>query len=271
MNGPETLLLRVAPPSTRPSFRVRYILERNYLVYRKIWKLIVAGFFEPVFYLLAIGIGLGSLIGDLTLADGTTVSYAAFVAPGMLAASAMNGAVYESTFNIFFKFKYGNVYQAMLATPMGSGDIALGEITWSLGRGLLYSVAFLVVMAVMGLTTTWWALGALAATLLIGLGFGAVGMAATTFMRSWQDFDLVTFVTLPLFLFSATFFPLEVYPPVIQRIAAFSPLYHGAELVRGFTLGTIGPDMITHALVLVGMTVVGGLVAVTRLQKLLLA
>jgi lipooligosaccharide transport system permease protein len=267
----EHLLLRIAPPSARPSRRVGYVLERNWLVYRKIWKLIIAGFFEPVFYLFAIGIGLGSLIGDLTLADGSTVPYAAFVAPGMLAASAMNGAVYESTFNIFFKFKYGRVYQAMLATPLGSGDIALGEITWSLIRGLLYSTAFLGVMALMGLATSWWALGALGATLLIGLAFAAVGMAATTWMRSWQDFDLVTFVTLPLFLFSATFYPLDVYPPVIQSIAKLSPLYHGAELVRSFTLGTFGPGMLTHVTVLVGMAVVGGAVAVNRLQRLLLA
>jgi lipooligosaccharide transport system permease protein len=271
MTSPQTLVARIAPPATRPSFRVRYVLERNWTVYREIWKVVIGGFFEPVFYLFAIGIGLGSMIGDLTLADGTSVSYAAFVAPGMLAASAMNGAVYESTFNIFFKFKYGRVYQAMLATPLGPGDIAIGEITWSLVRGLLYSTAFLVVMAVMGLTGSWWAIAALPATVLIGLAFGAVGMAATTFMRSWQDFDLVTFVTLPLFLFSATFYPLEVYPPVIQSIARFSPLFHGAELVRGFTLGSIGPEMITHALVLVVMALVGGGVAVTRLQKMLLS
>lgn len=265
------LLSRIAPPSTRPSRRVAHVLERNWLVYRKIWRLVVAGFFEPVFYLFAIGVGLGTMIGDLTLPDGTAVPYAMFVAPGMLAASAMNGAVYESTFNIFFKFKYGRVYHAMLATPLGPGDIALGEITWSLIRGLLYSVAFLAVMAVMGLTVTWWALGALAATVLIGLAFGAVGMAATTWMRSWQDFDLVGLVTLPLFLFSATFYPISVYPPAIRAVAKFSPLYHGAELVRAFTLGTIGPAMWIHAAVLGGMAVVGGLVAVRRLERLLLS
>ena len=269
--SPTTLSTRIVPTLVRPSYRARHVLERNWLGAGAFWKVLLAGFFEPVFYLLAIGVGLGSLIGDVTLSDGTSVPYAAFVAPGMLAASAMNAAVMESTFNIFFKFKYGRVYQSMLATPLGAGDIALGEIRWSLFRGFIYSAAFMLVMAVMGLALSWWALLALLATTLIGLAFGAVGMAAVTFMRSWQDFDLVTFVTLPLFLFSATFYPLEVYPPWLQTVASFSPLYHGAELVRGFTLGRFDPSMLTNALVLVSMAVVGAVVAIRRLGKLLLS
>lgn len=262
---------RVVPSVVRPTYRSRHVLERNWIASGAFWKVMLAGFFEPVFYLLAIGVGLGAMIGDITLADGTSVPYAAFVAPGMLAASAMNAAVMESTFNVFFKFKYGRVYQAMLATPIGAGDIAVGEIGWSLFRGFVYSSAFLAVMGVMGLTSSWWAIGALLGTTLIGLAFGAVGMAAVTFMRSWQDFDLITFVTLPLFLFSATFYPLEVYPPWLQTVASFSPLYHGAELVRGFTLGRFDPSMITHALVLTSMALVGAVIAVRRLGKLLLS
>jgi lipooligosaccharide transport system permease protein len=182
----------------------------------------------------------------------------------------MNGAVYESTFNIFFKLKYGKVYDAILSTPMQPRDIAIGEITWSLIRGALYATGFIVVMAASGLVESWWGVLALPAALLIGLAFGAVGMSATTFMSSWQDFDLVQLVTLPLFLFSATFYPLEVYPPLIQQVTRISPLYHGVELIRGLTVGTIDWTLAGHAAFLVAMGAAGILIASRRLEKLLL-
>jgi lipooligosaccharide transport system permease protein len=266
-----TLLARVAPPTVRPSHRFRHLLEHNYLVYRSVWWVIVAGFFEPVFYLFSIGIGLGQLIGDVSGPTGELVPYAAFVAPAMLAASAMNGAVYESTFNIFFKIRYGNTYKAILATPVGPGDIAVGEILWSLFRAALYSGGFIIVMAVMGLVDSPWGVLALPATLLIGFAFGAVGMAATTFMRSWQDFDLVNMVTLPLFLFSATFYPLDVYPEFFQRFTQFSPLYHGTELVRSLTLGAFDSGLWVNIAVLVGMGLAGSAVIGRRLERLLLS
>ena len=266
-----TLLTRIAPPVVRPSYRMTRLLERNWLVYKSIKWAIIAGFFEPVFYLLSLGIGLGAMIGEVPGPDGRLVSYAAFIAPAMLASSAMNGAVYESTFNIFFKLKYGNNYKAILATPLGPGDVAAGEITWSLIRGALYSLGFLIVMLVMGLIDSWWGLLALPATILIGFAFGAVGMAATTFMRSWQDFDLVNMVTLPMFLFSATFYPLDVYPEAIQRFTQISPLYHGVELIRGLTLGVVGPDLWGHILFLVVMGAAGSAVVGRRLERLLLS
>ncbi len=262
-----TLPSRVIPI---PGWGARHMLERNFFVYRRLWLIIFSGFFEPVFYLLSIGLGLGALIGDLTLADGTSVSYAAFVAPALLGASAMNGAVYESTFNIFFKLKYEKVYDAVLSTPMKPIDVAIGEISWSLIRGFLYAAGFLTVMAVMGLATSWLALLALPATVLIGFSFAAAGMAATTFMRGWQDFDMVGVVTLPLFLFSATFYPLEVYPPLIQQVTKISPLYHGVELIRGLTLGTLDLGMVGHIAFLVVMGAAAATIASRRIGKLLL-
>jgi lipooligosaccharide transport system permease protein len=265
-----TRAARVVPVSAFARFRGQRVLERNLMVYRRAWSVIFSGFFEPVFYLLSIGVGVGALVGDLELADGRTVSYAAFVAPALLAASAMNGAVYESTLNIFFKLKWGKVYDAMLATPLRPFDIAAGEIGWSLVRGGLYALGFMVVMAGFGLAESAWAIMAIPAALLIGFAFAAVGMAATTFMRSWQDFDLVQLVTLPLFLFSATFYPLEVYPEAIQSVTRLSPLYHGVELIRAFTLGRFGLDVITHALFLMVMGAIGLVVADRRLERLLL-
>ncbi len=259
----------VLPPVARRG-RVRYVVERNLLVYRHAWMVILSGFFEPVFYLLAIGVGIGSLIGDVTGPGGDVVSYTAYVAPGLLAASAMNGAVYESTFNIFFKMKFGKVYDGMLATPVSPRDIAVGEITWCQTRGFLYAAAFLGVMALMGLLSSLMALLALPGAVLIGFAFGAVGMAATTYMRSWTDFDMVQLVTMPLFLFSATFFPLEVYPPAVRPLVQLSPLYHGTTLLRSLTLGTAGWGDLWHVAFLLAMTVAGLVVATRRLTTLLL-
>jgi lipooligosaccharide transport system permease protein len=260
-----TLVTRILPPSMFAGRRAHRLLERNLMVYRRIWIVLFSGFFEPVFYLFGIGVGLGQFVGDI---DG--VSYAAFVAPGLLAASAMNGAVYESTFNIFFKLKWGKIYDAILATPMQPGDIALGEIAWSLIRGLLYATGFLVVMLAFGLMPSAWGLLALPAALLIGFAFAAVGMATTTFMKGWQDFDMVSMVTLPLFLFSTTFFPLERFPGWLQPLARLSPLYHGVELIRGFTLGEIDVSILGHIAFLVAMGLAGLAVASRRLSVLLL-
>ncbi|HXV70831.1 MAG TPA: ABC transporter, partial [Acidimicrobiia bacterium] len=136
---------RITPVGRITPFRAQRIWEKNYLAYRRLWKVVVTGFFEPVFYLFGIGVGVGVMAGNVPLPDGTAVPYAAFVAPAMMAASAMNGAVIETTFNIFFKLQFGKVYEGILTTPMQPTDIAIGEIGWALLRGLLYSTAFLVV------------------------------------------------------------------------------------------------------------------------------
>jgi lipooligosaccharide transport system permease protein len=262
-----TLAPRVVPPFV-PGSALR-LLERSVLVYRQFWIVILSGFFEPVFYLFSIGIGLGELVGDVAGPSGEPVAYAAFVAPALLGASAMNGAVYES-FNIFFKLRYGKVYDAILSTPMLPRHIAIGEIAWSLGRGLLYAMAFLVVVAGFGYAESAWAVAAVPAAVLIGFAFAAVGMAATTYMKSWQDFDLINLVTLPLFLFSATFYPLDVYPAALQTITRFSPLYHGVELIRALTLGAFDWSIVGHIGFLVGMGAVGLWITSRRLNQLLL-
>jgi lipooligosaccharide transport system permease protein len=144
-------LLRPSAPRAAGAAR---IIERNLLLTRNHWLVFISGVVEPVIYLFAIDVGLGQLVGDVTGPNGTPVGYAAFAAPALLAASAMNGAVYESTFNIFFRLRYGKLYDAILATPMTPTDVALGEIGWSQLRGLAYAAAFMVVMGVMGLISS---------------------------------------------------------------------------------------------------------------------
>jgi len=260
---------RLTPSGRMTPIRAQRIWERNLLVYRRLWKIIFTGFFEPVFYLFSIGIGIGALVPEVTGPGGVTVDYTAFVAPALMATSAMNGSVMETTFNIFFKLKFGNVYEGILTTPMNPRDIAIGEIGWALFRGALYSIVFLVVMVLMGLTNDWWALLTIPGAVLIGFAFGSVGLAACTYMRSWQDFDLVSLVTMPLFLFSATFFPLDIYPPVIQQFARISPLYHGTEMLRAFALGVFDWSLAGHIAFLVVMGLIGARVASRRLDGLL--
>lgn len=250
-------------------FRAHRIWEHNYIVYRRLWKVVFSGFFEPVFYLFAVGVGVGAMVEDFPGPGGAPVSYAAFVAPAMMAASAMNGAVLETSFNIFFKLQYGKVYEGVLTTPMQPADIAIGEIGWALLRGAIYSTSFIVVMAAFGLAESWTAALAVPAATLIGFAFGAVGLAAVTWMRSWQDFDLVSLVTMPMFLFSATFVPLDVYPPMLHGVVRLSPLYHGTELLRGLTLGVIDRTMLGHAAFLAVMGLIGAYVANRRLDGML--
>jgi lipooligosaccharide transport system permease protein len=247
-----------------------HLLERNARAYGHAWLLIVSGVAEPLFYLLSLGIGLGPLVGHVTGPGGAGVPYREFVAPGLLAVSAMNGAVYDSTFNVYFKLKYMKIYDAMLATPMRPAEVALGEIGWALLRGGLYAVAFTAVTAVLGLLHSWWALLAVPAALLIGFAFAGAGMACTTFMRSWQDFDYVLLASLPLFLFSATFYPLSVYPPVVAAIVEWTPLYQGVVLLRDLVLGVPGPGLAWRAAYLLIMGIVGLVVAGRRIGRLLL-
>ncbi|SDG17813.1 lipooligosaccharide transport system permease protein [Lentzea fradiae] len=263
------LLWRVLPPGLYGR-RASMLVERSAVVHRRAWFVLVGGAVEPLLFLWSLGLGFGQMVSSVAGPDGRPVSYVAFVAPALLAASAMNGAVYDATFNVFFKFKYAKLYDAMLTTPMGPMDIAIGEISWALLRGGLYSAGFLGVMLGMGLIASPWALLALPAALLVAFAFAAVGMAATTFMRSWLDFDLVQLAVLPLFLFSTTFYPLSVYPGWLQTVVTWTPLYHAVEVMRGLTLGVVGWGMLGHLAYFAVMAAAGTVVAARRLGKLLL-
>ncbi|MCU1399783.1 MAG: putative oligosaccharide transporter permease protein [Acidimicrobiales bacterium] len=261
-------LLRILPPVVRISRRPHRMVERQLMCYRRTWPILLSGFFEPLFYLLSIRVGLSKLVGTISV-DGHVLSYAEFVAPAMMAASAMNGAVYDSTMNVFHKLKYARVYDAVLATPMTVGDVALGEIVWALIRGVLYSTAFLVTMAVLGLTSSWWILASVPICVLIGFAFAAVGMACTSYMRGWTDFEWVATVTMPLFLFSATFYPLASYGPW-RWVVQLSPLYHGVALVRAANAGVVSWGIAGHVAFLLTMAFAGLWVVSRRLQFLLL-
>ena len=242
-----------------------HLVERHARVGRHLWLMILSGIGEPLFYLLSIGVGLGHLVPPVG-----GVSYAAFVAPALLATSAMNGAIYDSTFNVFFLIKYAKTYDAALATPMRAQDLALGQVLWALIRSAIYALAFTLVMLAMGLFQSYWAIAVLPAAVLTGFAFAAAGMAATTFMRSWQDFEFVTLVSVPLFLFSATFFPLSVYPAAIAVVVECTPLYQAVALMRGLALGIVGPGLLWRVAYLAIMGLAGLYLAGRRVGQLLL-
>ena len=260
---------RVFPRLPFGGTRSLRLVHRNLKAARRFWVVIVSGFFEPLFYLAGVGVGVGTLVGDLEV-GGRVVSYQEFVAPALLAASAMNGPVYETTGNVFFKLKYARTYEGVLATPLGVRDIALAEVIFALLRGTAYAITFVVVMLALGLVASPWVLAAVPAALLVGAAFAALGLAAVTLMRSWADFGFVELVTLPLFLFSATFVPAAEYPEAVQWLLPLTPLYHGVELLRAFTLGDVGGEIVVHAAYLAVLTAAGLVFAARRLERLLL-
>lgn len=270
------LLLEAPAPTVRGPLRgiyagnTRSVVARGLrVIARNNWLIVVTGFFEPVFYLLSMGIGLGALIGGVEF-YGTEVPYAAYIAPALMAVSAMNGAVYDSTMNVFFKMNYAKLYQQMLSTSLGPLDVALGEILLALFRGLLYASGFMLVTTLMGLNLAWTAVLAIPAALVIAFAFASFGMAITSYMKTFQHLDYVWVVMMPMFLLSATFFPIEVYPQGVQWVIQALPLWHGVDMIRQLTTGLVQPSILLHLTYFAVMILVGLVFTTARLRALFL-
>ena len=250
------------------SGRSRAIMERAYIAFKSsTWMIVVSGFVEPVLFLLSFGYGLKDLVGDITVA-GQPIGYVAFITPALLATSAMNGAIYDSTMNVYFKLKHDRIYHGMLATSLGPMDVALGEIGWALLRGLSYAIGFMAIVTPLGLIPSMWGILAIPAAVLIAFGFASFGMAVTSYMKSWQQLEIVNVVLLPMFLFSGSFYPLSVFPDWLQTVIRLFPLAHAIDLVRGLTLGNISWALVGHAMYFVVMIVAGLFFTTKRLDAL---
>jgi lipooligosaccharide transport system permease protein len=232
------------------------------------WFPVVSGFLEPLLYLFSFGYGVGTLIGDIQVSNGQVVSYAMFIAPGLLATSAMNGAIYDSTWNVYFKLHEGKIYHGMLATSLGPLDVALGEILTALIRGFAYAVGFMAVATPMGLIPSWWGVSAIPAAVLIAFGFASIGMAITSYFKSYQQMGLINISLLPIFLFSGSFYPLSVFPDWAQVIIKSLPLWHAIELIRNLSLGIINFSLLGHIAYFLVMIVVGLFFTTRRLNAL---
>lgn len=248
------------------------VWRRNLTLYRRTWKLnILPNFFEPLLYLVGMGIGLGAYLGE----EIGGASYVAFIAPGLMAAAAMNGATFETTYNVFVKMNFGRLYDAFLGTPAQVQDIAVGELLWATTRAAIYGLAFFVVMVGLTLTGTTivssaWAALAPVAVIAIGAMFGLIGLVFTAHIRTIDLYSyFYTLFLTPLFLFSGIFFPVERFPGG-EIVAWLTPLYHGVRLTRDLCSGAVGLETAVSAAWIVVVSVVLYVLVPPRLGRRLL-
>jgi lipooligosaccharide transport system permease protein len=211
--------------------------------YRRTWRgSIYSGVLNPVLYLGAMGLGLGTLVDQHGTASIGGVSYLAFLAPGLLAAAAMQTAMGESTYPVYGSVKWMKTYQAAIASPLRPADLFHGHLLWTTLRLTMNSAVFLAVMAVFGAIRSPWAAVALPAAVLTGLAFGApIEAYSMTVTKDTSFAMLFRFGIIPLFLFSGTFFPVTQLPAVVRPLAYLTPLWHGVALCRSLSLGTAQP------------------------------
>ena len=252
-------------------WRSRRLVERNIMVYKHQWIIIFSGVFEPVFYLLGIGLGVGVIVQTVVY-GGREMSYAAFVAPALLATAAMNGAVFETIFNVFFKLNFAKTYDGILATPMGITEIAIGEMLWALTRATLYALSMLVLMFFMGLILSPWAVLVVPVALFVAAAFAAAGLAGTAYLRTVNDFDIpMGLIVMPMFLFSGTFFPVEeVFPDWALVIVQATPLYHAINLIRGLSTGVMGLGQVWDFVYLIAFFALGLWIATRQMERKLI-
>ena len=261
----------IAAPRPRSRLRVPGVrkLEHSLFVYRRIWRGTFFGtLVSPVLYLTAIGVALGSLVPTMTAFGG--VPYIVFLAPGLVAAQAMQTATTESSWPLFAGFKWNKTFEAMIGTPQGVRDIVLGHLYWLVVRLAIVTGIFMLVMLVFGAITTPVALLAWPAAILTGVAFGMPMAAWTASRQQPTSFpNIFRFVITPLFLFSGTFFPIERLPDFIQPVAWLTPLYHGVALTRDMALGRqLDPVILVfHLAVLIGLVALGAAVAMRTFHK----
>ncbi len=218
------------------------VWQRNAAMYRRTWMWnILPNFFEPVFYLMAIGIGVGAYIHEMS-----GMSYAAFLAPGLVCVAAMNGASFEVTYNIFVRLTFEKAYDAMLTTPIEPDDILFGEVLWAVTRSCIYGGCFFVVIALFGLAPFPSALLALPVIPLAGLLFASIGIAFSLHIERIDLFSFYfTLFLSPLFLFSGVFFPLEErLSGAWLWVAEALPLLHPVRLARAAFRGYASPILV---------------------------
>jgi lipooligosaccharide transport system permease protein len=238
------------------------VFEHRFLSYRKTFRASVfSSFLMPVLFLTAMGIGLGSYVDDGGSGSLGGLTYIAFLAPGLLASTAMQSAAFESTFPIIAGLQWSRVFHAMYATPISGRDVALGNILWVAARLLLITTVFTLVIIAFGAYESPLVVLAIPAAILTGLAFATPIAAFSATQRTVEKFNAIfRFGITPLFLFSGTFYPVAQLPPALQVLAWITPLYHGVELCRGLSLGTIWLDpglALIHLLFLLAFFIVG--------------
>ena len=238
-----------------------HVFSYHLVGYRRTWwSSVFSSFLLPVIFLAGIGLGVG---GYVDRGHQLAVPYLSFLAPGVLASTALSVAIGESTYRVYSQFEWDRTYQAMLATPLRVVDVLAGQLTFVVFRGLVASAVFLVVMAAFGTVRSAWALLVLPTALVLTLACAAPTFAYTATRRSDAGFAvLFRFVVVPIQLFSGVYFPITQLPALLRPLAYLSPLWHGVELTRSFTLGVISwPAVLVHLAYLLVWCVVGARLA----------
>jgi lipooligosaccharide transport system permease protein len=256
-----------AAPSTSERWRALRLVERNVVSYRHTKLAIASGFLEPVFYLLALGFGVGTMVGSVEV-DGRSVPYAAFVGPALIVGAAMNDAINDTTLRLFQKLRYDKVYDSILNTPLRVVDVAVGEAVWVAARATAYALAFVVLQLALGLLGPGGAVLVVVVSALVAFTSAACGVAIATIMRSTDDFEFIQLAVVPMFLLSATLYPLSVYPDWLARLITFTPLYQGVALARAGALGTLDISAVGHFAYLVMLSAVALSIASRRIRRL---
>ncbi len=232
----------------RISYRVWHVFMRNFTVFKKTWLAnVMFNFIEPLLYLGAMGFGLGVFVEDI---DG--LPYINWMAPGLIATSAMWAAALECTYDSYMRMNYQKTYHAIIATPVNLEEVVVGEILFGTFKSLLYGIIIIIVISALGLVPSPWVLLVLPVLALEGLAVTELSITWTGLVPGVDAFGFFfTLVITPMFLFSGVFFPLDGLPVLVQVIAWFMPLYHVVELTRSLTLGTVGPSLLYDVLWLV--------------------
>jgi lipooligosaccharide transport system permease protein len=220
-------------------------------VFGKLWKsALLPQFIDPVFYLLAMGFGLGTY---LTVVNG--IPYKQFVGTGLMGSAVMWAATFETTWNIYFRMNETRLYDAMLTTPVEVPDIVAAEVGWAATRSIIYGSVFLAVVTAFGLVDSWWALTIPLFLFLGGACFGMMGLTFTTVAGKVEYFSFyyTLFIT-PMFLFSGLFYPLDRLPAWVDVAAWFTPLYHVVNICRELALGPDALAVLGNALWLLALT-----------------
>jgi lipooligosaccharide transport system permease protein len=247
----------------------RHVIEYNAMIYRRIWRgSIAVSFFTPLFFLAAMGIGLGGLVNRAS-GGVNGVPYLDFLAPGLIAAACMQTATIEAMYPILAKIMWDKTYDAVLATPVTIPDLIRGEIVWITIRMFVVATMFWIVMFAFGIGHSVEALLAIPASIVTGLAFATPIMAFTATRRNDSGFAAINrFVIIPLYLLGGTFFPIAKLPLALQALAWATPLAHGVALTRGLVLGNItAPDAVVHLLVPLAYFAAGLLIVRALLVK----